>query len=51
MSILSVIVIVLAVLWLIGFFVVNISTPVIHALIVIALVIFIYDLLTRSRNR
>lgn len=51
MSILTVIVIVLAVLWLMGFFVINISTPIIHALIVIALVVFIYDLLTRGRNR
>jgi hypothetical protein len=51
MSIFSVIVIVLIVFWLMGFFVINISTPIIHALIVVAVVVFVYDLITRGRNR
>ena len=51
MSIFSVIVVVLVVLWLMGVLVINVSTPIIHALIVIAVVLFLYDLITRGRNR
>lgn len=42
---------VLFVLWLFGFFAIHIATPLIHLLIVIALVAFIYDIVTRrGRN-
>lgn len=44
---LSTIVIVLVVLWLLGFLAVNIASPLIHFLIVLAVIIFIYDLVTK----
>ena len=47
---LLIIAIVLAVLWLLGFLVINISSPLIHILLVVALVIFIYDLVTKHRS-
>ena len=42
--------IILAVLWLLGFLVINISSPLIHILIVVAIIIFIYDLLAKRRH-
>jgi len=47
---LRIIAIVLIVLWLLGKLVINLSSPLIHLLIVIALVVFIYDLLVGSRS-
>jgi hypothetical protein len=41
--------IILVVLWLLGF-TLNIGGGLIHLLIVIALVVFIYDLITRRRS-
>jgi len=40
---------ILVVLWLLGF-ILNIGGGLIHVLIVIALVVFIYDLITRRRS-
>jgi hypothetical protein len=48
MSALTIVALVLLVLWLLGFFVVHIGS-VIHALIVIAVIVFIVDLL-RGRS-
>lgn len=42
--------IILGILWLLGFFVVNISSGLIHILLVIALVLFIYNMLTGKRT-
>lgn len=44
------VIVVLAVLWLLGFFVVHIGGGLIHLLLVIALVVFIYNMLTGRRN-
>ena len=43
------IVIILVILWLLGF-TLNIGGGLIHVLIVIALVVFIYDMITRRRK-
>lgn len=42
-----IIALILGVLWLMGLLVVHISTPLIHLLLLIAAVIFIYDLISR----
>ncbi len=42
---------VLVVLWLLGFFAFHFTTPVIHALIVIGVVLIIIDLVTNRRGR
>lgn len=42
-----VIAIILGILWFMGIIVIHISSPVLHLLLVIAAVVFIYDLLTR----
>jgi len=47
---LRIVAIVLIVLWLLGKIAVNISTPLIHLLLVIALVVFVYDLLAGHKN-
>jgi hypothetical protein len=41
--------IILAVLWLLGF-ILNIGGGLIHLLIVIALIVYIYDIVTRKRQ-
>jgi membrane-bound ClpP family serine protease len=41
---------ILVVLWLLGFFAFNISTPVLHALIVIGVILIIIDLLYGRRR-
>ncbi len=41
--------VVLAILWLLGLVAIHISTPVFHIILLVALVIFIYDLVTRGR--
>ncbi len=38
--------VVLLVLWLLGFFVVHVGGGLIHALLVIALIVFVYQLIT-----
>ena len=40
---------ILLVLWLLGFFVVHVGGGLIHALLVIALVVFVYQLITGRR--
>lgn len=47
---LKTIVIILAILWLLGFFVVHISSGLVHLLLLIAAVVLIYDLLTAGRH-
>jgi hypothetical protein len=42
---------VLVVLWLLGFFAFHFTTPVIHALIVIGVILIIIDLVTNRRGR
>lgn len=41
---------ILVVLWLLGFFAFHLTTPVIHALIVIGIILIIFDLLNSRRN-
>lgn len=41
--------VVLLVLWLLGFFVVHVGGGLIHALLVIAVVVFVYQLITGRR--
>lgn len=41
---------VLAVLWALGYFAVNIGGGLIHVLLVIALVVFIYNILTNRQS-
>ena len=40
---------ILLVLWLLGFFVVHVGGGLIHALLVIALIVFVYQLITGRR--
>jgi hypothetical protein len=42
-------IVVLVVLWLLGFFVVHVAGPIIHLLLVIALIVLIYQLVTGRR--
>ena len=49
-SVLWAVVVVLVVLWLIGFLVVHVSSGLIHILLVVALIVLIYNLITRSRT-
>jgi hypothetical protein len=48
-SVLWAVVVVLVVLWLIGFVFLHASSALIHILLVIALIVLIYNLITRSR--
>ena len=41
--------VILLVLWLLGFFVVHVGGGLIHALLVIALIVFVYQLVTGRR--
>jgi hypothetical protein len=43
--------IVLAILWLLGLVAFHVTTGLIHLLIVVALVVFIWDVVTRNRTR
>jgi hypothetical protein len=45
------IVVVLLVLWLLGFLVVHITSGLIHLLLLVALIVLVYNLLVRSRSR
>lgn len=42
--------VILVVLWALGFFAVNIGGSVIHLLLVVALVVFIYNMVTGKRS-
>lgn len=42
--------VVLIVLWLLGFIALHIATPLIHLLIIIAIIIFIYDVIIKRRG-
>lgn len=48
-SILWAVVVILVVLWLIGFLFVHVSSGLIHILLVVAVIVLIYNLITRSR--
>jgi len=48
-NVLWAVVVVLVVLWLIGFVFLHASSALIHILLVIALIVLIYNLITRSR--
>lgn len=50
-SLLWAIVVILVVLWLIGFLVVHVGGGLIHLLLVIALIVLIYNLIVGSRAR
>jgi hypothetical protein len=41
--------VILLILWLLGFFVVHVGGGLIHALLVIALIVFVYQLITGRR--
>jgi hypothetical protein len=43
--------VILVILWALGFFAVHIGGGLIHTLLVIALVVFIYNMLVSRRNR
>ena len=45
------IVVVLLVLWLLGFLVVHITSGLIHLLLLVALIVLVYNLVVRSRSR
>jgi hypothetical protein len=42
--------IVLAVLWLLGLVAIHISSPILHLVLIVALIVFIYDLVVRGRG-
>ena len=42
--------VVLLVLWLLGFFAFHVTSPIIHALIIIGVILIILDLLNSRRN-
>jgi len=44
---LLIIAVVLAILWLLGIVVVHVSSPLVHLLLLIAIIIFVYDLISR----
>jgi hypothetical protein len=48
-NVLWTIVVVLVVLWLLGLFVLKVSSGLIHILLVVALIVLVYNLITRSR--
>jgi len=50
-SILWAVVVILVVLWLIGFLVVHVSSGLIHILLIIAVIVLIYNLLVGARAR
>lgn len=47
---LMILAVVLGIMWLAGILVIHIANPLIHLLLVIALVVFIYDLLVGRRR-
>ena len=50
-SLLWAVVVVLVVLWLLGFLVVHISSGLIHLLLLIALIVLVYNLVAGRRSR
>ncbi|HET7092182.1 MAG TPA: lmo0937 family membrane protein [Thermomicrobiales bacterium] len=43
-------IVILVVLWLLGFFVVHVAGPIIHLLLIIALIVLVYQLITGRRT-
>lgn len=41
---------VLGILWLLGLVAIHITTPILHLLLIVALVVFMYDLLVKRRG-
>jgi hypothetical protein len=50
-SILWAVVVVLVVLWLVGFIVLHVSSGLIHLLLIVALIVLVYNLIAGSRAR
>ena len=50
-SILWAVVVVLVVLWLVGFIVLHVSSGLIHLLLIVALIVLLYNLIAGSRAR
>jgi hypothetical protein len=50
MSLFATIAIVLGILWALGLFAVHISTPLIHVILIVALVLFVYDVAKGRRG-
>ena len=50
-SILWAIVVILVVLWLVGFIVLHVSSGLIHLLLIVALIVLLYNLFAGSRTR
>jgi hypothetical protein len=50
-SILWAVVVVLVVLWLVGFIVLHVSSGLIHLLLIVALIVLLYNLFAGSRAR
>ena len=50
-SILWAVVVILVVLWLVGFIVLHVSSGLIHLLLIVALIVLLYNLFTGSRAR
>ena len=50
-SILWAVVVVLVVLWLVGFIVLHVSSGLIHLLLIVALIVLLYNLFSGSRAR
>jgi hypothetical protein len=48
---LVIIAVIFLILWLLGVVAIHISSPLIHLLLIIAVVIFLYDLFIRRRSR
>jgi hypothetical protein len=50
-SILWAVVVILVVLWLVGFIVLHVSSGLIHLLLIVALIVLVYNLIAGSRAR
>ena len=50
-GILWAVVVILVVLWLLGFFVIHVSSFLIHLLLVVALIVLLYNLFVAMRSR
>lgn len=50
-SILWAVVVILVVLWLVGFIVLHVSSGLIHLLLIVALIVLVYNLIVGSRAR
>lgn len=42
--------IILGILWVLGFVTIHITSPLLHLILLVAIIVFIYDLLTKRRR-